>query len=216
MRPMAAFHFYGRTPLPLRAPESWRRYKRAAAILAVALWCLTAPVSGWTMPPEHFVTKGLTMETRTGTIVVRVGISVDNEAGLHDMLKDGASVQLTAELQLERLRSLWTNVTLAEQTYTSMLRHNPLTREFLLYMPGETTPVADRNLSRLLAATWHKLSFPLGPVDLLRQAEAGSQYRISVYLTLRHTEVPPWLAKAFVFWSKEVVEPVTLAIPFSF
>lgn len=189
---------------------------RLAALLAAVLFCFVLPLAAWALPPEHFVTKDLTMETRTGNIVVRVGVSVDNEAGLHDMLKDGASVQLTAEMQLERLRGLWTNVTLAEKTYTSMLRHNPLTREFLLYMPGESTPVTDKNLSRLLVATWHKLSLPLGPVELLRQVETGHQYRISLHLTLRHTEVPPWLAKAFVFWSKEVVEPVTLTIPFSF
>ncbi len=206
-------------PCPLQseagAPRR-SRPNRAAAFLACLMLCLLAPLAALALPPEHFVTRNLGMDMRTGTITVRVGVSVDNEQGLYDMLKDGASVQLTATVKLERLRTLWSNVPLAEQVYTSILRHNPLTREFLLYMPGEAKPVADRDLSRLLAATWYKLSFPVGPVDLLRQAEPGSGYRISLDLSLQHTEVPPWLARAFVFWSKNVVEPVTLTIPFSF
>jgi hypothetical protein len=155
------------------------------------------------------------MDVRAGVLIVRVSISVDNEPGLAAMLKDGASVQLTADLRLERLRTLWTNVTLAEKSYASILRHNPLTREFMLYMPEESSAMTDRNLARLLAETWYKLDFPLIDIDTLRRQDPGHEYRISLFLTLRHTEIPPWLSNAFAFWFKDVVEPVTLTIPFS-
>ena len=149
-------------------------------------------------------------------MLVKTGISVDNVAGLYEMLKDGASLQLEVDVKLERVRSLWSNVTLAEKKLVSPLRHNPLTREFMLIMPSGDKPLLDKNLERLLAATWHKFQIDVGPVDLLREAEPGSAYRILLTISLRHAEVPPWLAKNYVLWSWNVVEPVNITMPFHY
>ncbi len=184
----------------------------AAVLLPLLLFCAPARA----LPPQHLVIQAPLVETRTGNILVKLGITVDNVSGLYEMLKDGASFQLVVDVKLERVRSLWTNVLLSEKKLVSVLRHNPLTREFMLFLPGVDKPLLDKNLERLLAATWHKFQADAGPVDLLRQAEPGAAYQIQLEVSLRHAEVPPWLAKNYVLWSWNVVDPVTIKLPFHF
>ncbi len=198
-------------------PETARIYSRLyRALLSAGILLLLSWHHAFALPPQHFVIQPPAIETRTGSIVVRLGISVDNVDGLYEMLKDGASFQLVVDAKLERVRTFWTNVLLSEKQQVSILRHNPLTREFMLYMPGEEKPLLDKNLERLLAATWHKYQVNVGPVGLLRQAEAGSAYQILLNIALRHAEVPPWLAKNYVLWSWNVVDPVNITLPFHF
>ncbi len=166
--------------------------------------------------PQRFALHGPRMDTETGDILVRLGVDVDTTDGLGDMLRDGAIMELTIEARLERVRTLWANATLSEKTLTALLRHNPLTREFSLTMPGDDTYIVDKNLHRLFAATWHKIVFSLGSLTLLQEAAPESAYRIDLTISLRHAEVPPWMAKTFLFWSWDVVEPVSIVIPFTF
>ncbi len=189
------------------------RLRRALLMAGLALLCAGEASA---LPPQHFVIQSPVIETRTGSILVKLGVSVDNVDGLYQMLKDGASFQLVVDAKLERVRGFWTNVLLSEKRQVSLLRHNPLTREFMLFMPGEEKPLLDKNLERLLAATWHKYQINVGPVDLLRQAEPGAAYQILLTVALRHAEVPPWLTKNYVLWSWNVVDPVNMTLPFHF
>ncbi len=126
--------------------------------------------------PQRFALHGPRMDTETGDILVRLGVDVDTTDGLGDMLRDGAIMELTIEARLERVRTLWANATLSEKTLTALLRHNPLTREFSLTMPGDDTYIVDKNLHRLFAATWHKIVFSLGSLTLLQEAAPESAY----------------------------------------
>ena len=167
------------------------------------------------VPPKYFEVENTLLTTAAGNIEVRLSIDVDNPTGLYEMLKDGASVELVVTARLERVRTFWSNVLLAEMELFSSLQHNPLTREFSLYMPGETKPMLDKNLDRLLAATWHKFAMNLGPVSVL-DGERGSAYRVTLTLNLQHAKPPPWLAKDFMFWSKAIVEPEKVELPFTY
>ena len=203
---------------PFRRPARRRPLLRAgrAAMLALAVFFVlhaAAPVRA--VPPKYFDITNARLETASGDIVARLSITVDNVLGLFEMLKDGASVELVVQARLERLRTFWANVTLAEMELFSTLQHNPLTREFALCMPGETTPMLDRNLERLLAATWQKFSLSFGSLDIL-DGDKDSEYRVSLTLFLQHAKPPPWLAKNFMLWSKEIVDPETVELPFSF
>lgn len=182
-----------------------------AGLLLAALF----PCAARAVPPRYFTVGNPHLEVAQGGIEVRLAIGVDNLTGFYEMLKDGASVELTANARLERVRSLWTNVLLAETEVASSLQHNPLTREFSLYMPGEEKPLLDKNLERLLAATWSKFGFPVAPLSLL-DGEKGSEYRILVILRLQHAKPPPWLAKSFMLWSKEILDPEKITLDFHY
>ncbi len=191
-----------------------RRRPRFAVLYLAALLALLAGTAAWAVPPKYFELSDVRLDLSSGDIVAKLSIDVDNLTGLYEMLKDGASVELVVTARLERLRSLWSNVTLAEVELFSSLQHNPLTREFSLYMPGESTPVLDKNLERLLDSTWHKFSVDLGPLRIL-DGENGSDYRVTLSLALQHAKPPPWLARNFLFWSKTILDPEKVELPFS-
>lgn len=205
---------------PQRAfPHAKKLFRRAgggavllAAVLAVVLFS-AAPARA--VPPKYFEVSGAHVVIQGGDIVAKLSIDVDNPTGLFEMLKDGASIELSVTAKLERIRTLWTNVTLAEAEFTSMLQHNPLTREFALYMPGESKPLLDRNLERLLAATWHKFSATAGTTAAL-DGEKDSDYRVTLTLVLQHAKPPPWLIRNSMFWSKKILDPETIELPFRY
>lgn len=191
-----------------------RAMRLAVLVLAGAFFLWTAsPVAA--VPPKYFNVTDARLETASGEIVASLSITVDNVLGLYEMLKNGATVELVVKANLERVRTLWTNVSLAEMELFSTLQHNPLTREFALYMPGETKPMLDKNLDRLLSATWHKFSLSFGSLNIL-DGDEDSEYRVTLALSLQHAKPPPWLAKNFMFWSKDIVESETVELPFSF
>ena len=183
----------------------------ALGLLCALVFALTARA----VPPKYFEVESTGLSLASGDINIRLSIGVDNVTGLYEMLKDGASVELVVDARLERLRTLWSNVVLSEMELFSTLQHNPLTREFSLYMPGETKPMLDKNLDRLLAATWHKFALTFGSATIL-DGEKGSDYRVTLTLNLQHAKPPPWLAKDFMFWSKKIVEPEKIELPFSY
>lgn len=183
-------------------------------LIAAALFLLFGPCSASAVPPKYFVITEPRLEMDSGIITVKLGIGCDNVLGLFEMLKDGASVELVINARIERVRNWWTNVTVAERELVSSLQHNPLTREFALLMPDEAHPLLDKNLERLLQATWSKFKIPFGPLEILNDAEKNTEYRIVLELAMRHAKVPPWLEKNFLFWSKNVLDPETITLSF--
>lgn len=183
---------------------------------AGALIALFAPSLARAVPPKYFVVADPRLEVQDNGVAVKLGVGCDNLVGLFEMLKDGASVELLLSAKLERLRTFWTNVTVAEQEWVSSLQHNPLTREFALCMPGETRPLLDKQLDRLLAATWSKLVIRFEPLSIFDGEEKNTEYAITLILNLQHAKPPPWLAKNFMFWSKNVLEPEKITLPFTY
>lgn len=179
-----------------------------------ALATMLAPFTARAVPPKYFMITEQRVEIRDGRITARCNIDFDNVLGLFEMLKDGASLELVVNARLERVRTFWTNVTLAEKELISSLQHNPLTREFALYMPGEESPLLDKNLDRLLAATWNKFSVAFGLLSLLDGEKKDSEYRIILTFSLQHAKPPPWLVKNFMMWSKNIVDPETVTLSF--
>ncbi|MDL2210118.1 DUF4390 domain-containing protein [Desulfovibrio sp. OttesenSCG-928-O18] len=192
-----------------------RGFFRAFCVLG-ALAALFAPSVAFSVPPKYFMITEQRVETQDGQITAKCNIGFDNVVGLFEMLKDGASLELVVKAKLERVRSFWTNVSLAEKELVSALQHNPLTREFALHMPGEESPLLDKNLDRLLAATWNKFAVAFGSLTLLDGEGKDLEYQIVLTFSLQHAKPPPWLVKNFMLWSKSVVDPETITLPFSY
>lgn len=203
---------------PQRAfPRAGASNALLAAVLTAVLFSavLFSAVPARAVPPKYFEVSDAHIVIQSGDIIAKLSIDVDNPTGLFEMLKDGASIELEVTAKLERPRTLWTNVTLAEAEFTSTLQHNPLTREFALYMPGESKPLLDRNLERLLAATWHKFTAMVGTTDAL-DGDKDTEYRVTLTLILQHAKPPPWLIRNSMFWSKKILDPETIELPFRY
>ena len=125
-------------------------------------------------------------------------------------------LQLGVTVTISRKRSWWSNVELAHREYRSVISHDPLSREFVLELPtgGEEKTLRDKNLTRLLHASWRKLSLYVAPLRTLRAEGSGEEFVIAFEVSLQHTEVPPWLEKSSIFWSSDVVPPEKRELPF--
>jgi hypothetical protein len=171
-------------------------------------------------PPQSFVMSSMALRVDAGVLLLGVALSVDDEDGLRDLLKDGAVLEFSITIDMQRKRSWWMNADVVHLVYTSALRHDPLTREFRLTMPrkGGDVTVKDRNLTRLLHNTWRAFSLPIVALRELLPANDGEQkeYDVHVSLKLRHIEVPPWLEKSTMFWSSNVIPEKNDILEFSY
>ena len=168
-------------------------------------------------PPQRFSLGYLALAHEQDGLFVDIACTVDDEDGLRDLLKDGAILELSVDVRVERYRSLWKNSEVVRTVYTSTLRHDPLTREFILRMPGsdDKPPLRNRNLTRLLQASWRQMRLPLLDTEQLAALDASDEFTVFVVLDLHHTEAPPWLENSLVFGSFAVVPQVEYTLPLS-
>lgn len=189
--------------------------RRVCALACLTLFILLCCAPARAAAPKYFSLGEPLLSVEDGGVTLSLSIGVDSTEGLRDMLRDGAIMELAVKTAIVRPRTLLPNVAIRESVFTSLLRYNPLTREFSLTMPGADQAILDKNLGRLLEATWKKFTVFLGEPAMFQGEEPGSAYRLVLDFSLRHTEVPPWLAKAFIFWSWDVVEPERLTLSFT-
>ena len=190
-------------------PHILFRFALYALLLFPLLVGTPAPAAtgSCTLVPLSFavqsVNKGLAVET---------GFRVDNLGVARNLLRDGAQLVLDCTLSLERLRTVLRNVPLSEVSLRLHLRHDALTRDFLLYVEGQPLR-RSRNLNQLLDPFAKDLQILL-PLEL--PLESGEDYRLTLRLTLQYAEVPPWLERALFFWSWDVAPPVSLSKEFRY
>ena len=119
---------------------------------------------------------------------------------------------LTCKLALERVRTLLSNEVISEESRSYQLRHDLLSREFILSSPGHPI-VRQKQFDTLLASAFQHLDFLL---PLQAPLVSGETYRVQLKITLEHAEVPSWLEKALFFWSWEVTPPLSFSQDFIF
>lgn len=190
----------------------------SSLLLAFAAFLFLPPSFAQAAPPQRFVIENARFAPHEDILYFSCSASVDEESGLHAILKDGAVLELTVTVSLERHRSWWTNSEVAEVSYKSLLRHDPLSRDFIIVYPTDSGEelTRDRNLTRLLSGHWGKLELAVAPLEAMRQLGADRDYILTARFSLRHTEVPPWLQNSVGFWSSEVVPDEKVALEFHY
>ena len=156
--------------------------------------------------------RTFTVEMLNDGIDVSMGIGLENDGVVRAQLRDGAVMTLTCKLALERVRTLLSNEVLSEESRSYQLRHDLLSREFILSSPGQPL-VRQKQFDALLASVFQHLDFLL---PLQASLVSGETYRVQLKITLEHAEVPPWLEKALFFWSWEVTPPLSFSQDFIF
>jgi len=182
---------------------------RAYVFLGLLFALCFAPLAH-ALPPREIIMDPPAATVENGMVTLRLALTVDNEEGLLELLKNGAVLELAIGAVVARERAVLRNVKAAAVEFSSILRHDPLSRDFVARVPtpdGEKE-VRDRNLSRLLQASWSRLALPVIPLTDLLQKEPAASYLVLLTISLRHIEVPPWLEKTSLFWSPEVVPEV--------
>ena len=144
-----------------------------------------------------------------GAIHVDTGILLESPGVVRAQLRDGAVMNLNCRLVLQKIRTLLSNELLSECSRSYTLRHDLLTREFILSAPGMAT-VRQKQFSALLDGL-KKLDFVL---PLQNPLQPGEEYRVQIQFVFQHAEVPPWLEKALFFWSWEVAPPLSFSQDF--
>lgn len=176
--------------------------------LLVCALCVLFALPAQALPPQRLLwLKPPEVSLEGGMLTLQLSLSVDNEDGLRDLLKDGAVLELRIVASVERERSWWSNAEAVTRTFSSQIRHDPLSRDFITSLPtlNGTKELRDRNLTRLLYASWKELDLPVALLADVLRAEEAENYALSLIISLQHTDVPPWLEKTLVFWSKDVV-----------
>lgn len=208
-----------KTPFPSRGPNVIRRPSPIGTLAVLLAFCslaftLALPGNGQSAPPKRFEIQTFSLSTTNETLSINLALALDDEDGLYNILKDGAVVELGIDVDIQRKRDWWSNADIASLRYTSVIRHDPLTREFYLMMPGSEHPLKDRNLTRLLANSWQKINLSLIPLSLIEHEGRNQTYVISCSIALNHIETPPWLAQNSVFWSAEIIPAVNISLEY--
>ena len=148
---------------------------------------------------------------RTRFTVAARQVTVDYQLGLkglnliRDPLREGAHMAVEGGIRLLQRNLLRPNSELAFQPLAWILRHDPLTREFLI--ADASTAKAGQvsrspHLDTLLREAWSDLHAVLTPETPFAD---GETYIVQFDLVLKYAEVPPWLKKALqFFWSWEL------------
>lgn len=199
-----------RTSSPVSHVYCTYRARAAKGLFLVLLFCAlwAAPGQG---APDEFVHGRPELGMNGGLLTLHLPLSVDNEDALGELLRDGASLELSIKVNIHRKRSLWFNENIHEARFSSLLRHDPLSREYRMTMPGGEQIFQDKNLRALLARTWKDLNLPLAPGNLFKPK---NNYIVKVELSLKHTALPPWLDRTLVFWNKDVVNSISFELEY--
>ena len=187
-------------------------------ILLLALLCslcLVLPTLAHASP-KRFQIESMSLVTENAHLGVRLALTVDDEDALYNLLKNGAHLGLRLTASLERERSWWGNAELASVEQTYHLQHSPLTREFVFTAPGDAPVLKNRNMGKLLAESWKQLHLPLVPMTTIDEQGLDKSYKVIVEVALIFLEAPPWLASSSIFWTEEVVPPVSFSLVYRY
>lgn len=177
----------------------------------ILLACLFFSVAPARAALESFVGELPELRAEGDVLTMTMRLSVDDEDALRVLLRDGATIELGVKVHIERRRTFFPNEEIGELEFSSLLKYDSLVRLYRLTEPIGERVVQDENLRSLLSKSWKNMSLPLAMTSVFAEDE---EYLVTVDLTLQHAELPPWLDKTLVFWSREVVAPETFKLDY--
>ena len=160
---------------------------------------------------SHIAVHSFAFDLEPDCVSLESSLKLKNAGPIRTQLLDGAVMKLDVAVRVERLNFVLANSVIGEQNEEFSLRHDLLTREFVLSGHGRT--LREKHFSDLLTAFFGNVRFSLPLSETLNSEET---YRLTLELRLQHAEVPPWLTKTLLFWSWDVVPPLSIVREFTF
>jgi len=156
----------------------------------------------------------LLMDNKAGEITVRFGVSLEDPTEfVARALKEGTSAVLIlrGRTSSAAATSSWDEAVGAAAS-ESLIRYEPLSREYILERGGEDQPLRHKNLAALVERGWRSLALDLGPFNRLTP---GESYALELRVRLKRQDVPLWVKNSLFFWSWELVPEVRYRLDFT-
>ena len=163
-------------------------------------WCAGPVLAASNAPISEIFLHNPQISATAERVEFSYGLRVKGLVPLRDQLRDGAQVLFEGTLTLLERNLLRPNSELASLPLAWKLRHDPLTREFVMEDQNgavRSSPFLDTLVRDMLGS----LRAEFVPEDPL---EADQTYLMKLSLILRYDKAPPWLRNAMIFWSSEL------------
>lgn len=148
-----------------------------------------------------------------GSIVAQFGVKIIELPILKGELEDGAEMVLRCSVELVKVRHYWLNTNIGSDTYESIIKFDPLTKDFLMVLPGRPQPIRNRDLKTLLEKEWGRIQARLGAWSNL---ERGSEYSLRLVTTMQEADAPEGFYRFVYFWSWDAGTDNTFHLNFTF
>ena len=148
-------------------------------------------------PVSELVLMRPSLTARPYAVRFSYGVGIKGMVPVRDQLRDGAHMLIEGSVSLLQNNLIRPNSELASVPVSWLLRHEPLTQDFLLFADPEFVrrgPFIDA----LIRETLSELHADLTLTEPLQEDQT---YTLKLTLVLKYAEVPPWLKKALFFWS---------------
>lgn len=196
-----------RTPKPRHGRSGTRIAPLAVALATALVLCAGAAQA------QSLALSNLVVDNQAGTLMARFGVTVEGSASLIDQLQAGATLALSCKARLAKPGGLLGGTHIAETGMQSRLKYDPLTREYVLQLPGREAPLRGASLDELLRSGWGELALDLGS---WRQLQSGQDYSIALEIKLSQAEIPSWLRRNLFFWSWDVIPATSYQLHFRY
>jgi len=157
--------------------------------------------------------KAPAISNNNGNIVAQFGVKVMELPILKGELEDGVELVLKCSVELVKVRHYWLDSNIGSDHFESSIKYDPLTKEFLMVVPGRSQPIHNANLKALLEEGWGRIQARLGAWDSL---ERGSEYSLRLITTMNEADAPDGFYRFVYFWSWDAGSDNTFHLNFTF
>jgi hypothetical protein len=195
----------------MRTPDHMRAGSIPAALLPAAF--LAVLILAGAAMAQSLSLKAPTLANENGRLTARFGIVVEDRPILKGELEDGAVLVLKCEVSLSEPRDYWLDREITEVHFQSRLSFDPLTREFVMTLPGRQTPLRNKDLSAVLDEGWGSIGTTLGSWALL---DRGKKYSLRLHTSMNEEDAPEGMMRFFYFWSWDAGADNAFQLDFTF
>ncbi|MEZ7198621.1 DUF4390 domain-containing protein [Pseudodesulfovibrio karagichevae] len=195
----------------MRTPDDKRAGSLPAVLLPAAI--LAVLILAGAAMAQSLSLKAPTLANVNGRLTARFGIVVEEKPILKGELEDGAVLVLKCEVSLLQPRDYWLDREITEVHFRSRLSFDPLTREFVMTLPGRQTPLRDKDLSTVLENGWGSIDATLGSWALL---DRGKKYSLRLHTSMNEEDAPEGVMRFFYFWSWDAGADNAFQLDFTF
>ncbi|MCJ2165623.1 MULTISPECIES: DUF4390 domain-containing protein [unclassified Pseudodesulfovibrio] len=148
-----------------------------------------------------------------GRLTARFGVAVEEKPILKGELEDGGVLVLKCQVRLIEANDYWFNRVISEAQFESILKFDPLTRDFIMSLPDRETLLRNTDLGKLLDEGWGTIEASLGEWALL---DRGRKYSLLLHTSMNEQDAPEGVMRYIYFWSWDAGADNSFQLDFTF